>query len=164
MFVENYRLDSMIGGQVQSAIPYPKISDEDWQKWKAFLPVKSVPFCKKLLLHKKKTFLKTVYGIPPDVCDEMVRGTSYFEEIEIWGKREIYKDPIAVGITENGARHLICRWGKDKLIPFESIKSRSWLYHLQNFGLILLATKEFWLSTLGAAIIGALYFGLLLHP
>jgi hypothetical protein len=42
MFVENYRLDAMIGGQAQTAIPYPKISDEDWQKWKAFLPVKSV--------------------------------------------------------------------------------------------------------------------------
>jgi hypothetical protein len=30
MFVENYRLDTMIGGQAQT-IPYPKI-DEDWQK------------------------------------------------------------------------------------------------------------------------------------
>ncbi len=111
----------MIGGQAQTAIPYPKISDEDWQKWKAFLPVKSVPFCK-------------------------------------------YKDPIALGITGNGERHLICRWGKDKLIPFESIKSRSWLYHVQNFGLILLASKEFWLSTVGAAVIGILYFAVLLHP
>jgi hypothetical protein len=69
-----------------------------------------------------------------------------------------------VGITENGERHLICRWGKDKLIPFESIKSRSWLYHLQNFGLVLLASKEFWLSTVGAVGIGILYLGLLLHP
>ena len=25
MFVENYRLDTMIGGQVQTVIPYPKI-------------------------------------------------------------------------------------------------------------------------------------------
>jgi len=164
MFVENYRLDSMIGGQVQSTIPYPRISDEDWQKWKAFLPVKSVPFCKKVLLDTRKTFLQAAYGIPFDVYHEMARGSSYFEEIEIWGKREIYKDPIAVGITNNGARHLICRWGKDKLIPFERIKSRSWLYHLQNFGLMLLATKEFWLSTVGAAIIGILYFGVLLHP
>jgi hypothetical protein len=29
MFVENYRLESMIGGQVQSTIPYPRISAED---------------------------------------------------------------------------------------------------------------------------------------
>jgi hypothetical protein len=69
-----------------------------------------------------------------------------------------------VGITGNGERHLICRWGKDKLIPFESIKSRSWLYHLQNFGVILLASKEFWLSAVGAAGMGILYFGLLLRP
>jgi hypothetical protein len=150
MFVENYRLDTMIGGQAQTTtIPYPKISDEDWQKWKAFLPVKSVPFCKKVLLGTRATFLQAVYGIPPDVSQEMVRGASYFEEIEVWGKREIHKDPIAVGITENGERH--------------RIKSRSWLYHLQNFGLILLASKEFWLSTVGAAGIGILYFGLLLH-
>ena len=58
MFVENYRLDTMIGGQAQTAIPYPKISDEDWQKWKAFLPVKSAPFCKKVLLNKKQSFLE----------------------------------------------------------------------------------------------------------
>ena len=31
MFVENYRLDLMIGGQAQSALPYPKISDKDWR-------------------------------------------------------------------------------------------------------------------------------------
>jgi len=164
MFVENYRLDTMIGGQAQTAIPYPKISNEDWQKWKAFLPVKSGPFCKKVLLDASEIFLQAAYGIPFDVYHEMVRGSGYFEEIEVWGKREVYKDPIAVGITGNVERYLICRWGKDKLIPFESIKSRSWLYHLQNFGLILLASKEFWLSTVGAALIGILYIGLLLHP
>ena len=73
----------------------------------------------------------------------MVRGAGYFEEIEVWGKREIRKDPIAVGITENGERHLICRWGMDKLIPFERIKSRSWIYQIQNFGVNLLASERF---------------------
>jgi hypothetical protein len=29
MFVENFRLDTMIGGQAQTVIPYPKISNED---------------------------------------------------------------------------------------------------------------------------------------
>jgi hypothetical protein len=29
MFVENYRLDTMIGGQAQTAIPYPKISEAE---------------------------------------------------------------------------------------------------------------------------------------
>jgi len=163
MFVENHRLDTMIGGQAQTAIPYPKISDEDWQKWKAFLPVKSVPFCKKVLLHKRKTFLQAAYGIPFDVYHEMVRGAGYFEEIEIWGKREIRKDPIAVGITENGERHLICRWGLDKLIPFERIKNRSWIYQVQNFGVNLLSSENFWFSTVVATLFGIGYIALWLN-
>src|SRR4029450_7755026 len=160
MFVENYRLDAMIGGQAQTTtIPYPKISDEDWHAWKAFLPVKSVPFCKKLLLNTRKAVLQAVYGIPFDVYHEMVRGANYFEEIEVWGKREIHKDPIAVGITGNGERHLICRWGMDKLIPFEIAKSRSWLYHIENFGVLLLTSKKFWLSTAAATLLAMTYIG-----
>ncbi|HEY6368363.1 MAG TPA: hypothetical protein VI585_26565, partial [Candidatus Binatia bacterium] len=50
MFVENYRLDTMIGGQAQTVIPYPRISDKDWSKWKAFLSVKSALLSKKVLL------------------------------------------------------------------------------------------------------------------
>jgi hypothetical protein len=153
MFVENYRLDTMIGGQAQTVIPYPKISVEDWQAWKAFLPVKSIPFCKKELLHNKNNFLHIAYGIPPDVCREMRRGANYFQEIEIWGKREIRKDPIAVGLSENGDRYLICRWGMDKLIPFETIKSRSWLYHIQNSVVMLLTSEKFWLTGAAAALL-----------
>lgn len=158
MFVENYRLDTLIGGQAQTTIPYPKISDEDWQKWKAFLPVKSVSFCKKVLLDARETSLHSGYGIPFDVYHEMVRGSDYFEEVEIWGKREIYKDPIAVGLG-NGERYLICRWGMDKLIPFEKIKSRSWRYHIQNFGVIVLSSEKFWLGTAAVAILGIVYIG-----
>ena len=157
MFVENYRLDTMIGGQAQTAIPYPKISDADWQKWKAFLPVKSAPFCKKVLLNKKQSFLEAAYGIPFDVSHEMVRGASYFEEIEVWGKREISKDPIAVGITENGSRHLICRWGMDSLIPFERIKSRSWIYQIQNLGVTLVTSESFWLRFAVASLLAMGY-------
>jgi len=163
MFVENYRLDTMIGGQAQTAIPYPRISDEDWQKWKAFLPVKSVPFCKKVLLHKKQSFLEAAYGIPFDVYHEMIRGAGYFEEIEVWGKREISKDPIAVGIAETGERHLICRWRMDKLIPFERIKSRSWLYHIQNLGVSLVTSETFWLSFAVAVLLGIGYIGAFLN-
>ena len=159
MFVENYRLDTMIGGQAQTAIPYPKISDEDWQKWKAFLPVKSASFCKKVLLNKKQSFLEAAYGIPFDVSHEMVQGANYFEEIEVWGKREINKDPIAVGITENGSRHLISRWGMDKLIPFERIKSRSWIYQIQNFGVALVTSESFWLSFMVAILLAIGYIG-----
>ena len=157
MFVENYRLDAMIGGQAQTVIPYPKISDEDWRKWKAFLPVRSELLCKTVLLHKSKTFVETVYGIPRDVCDEMVRGAGHFEEIEVWGKREIRKDPVAVGLTGNGERYLICRWGMDKLVPFEKIKSRSWLYHIQNFGVMLLTSEKFWLSGAAVTIFAIVY-------
>ena len=159
MFVENYRLDTMIGGQAQSVIPYPKISDEDWQKWKAFLPVKSVLLYKKVLLHNSKNLLYTAYGIPPDSCHEIVRGAGHFEEIEVWGKREIRKDPIAVGLTGNGERYLICRWGMDKLIPFERIKSRSWLYHIQNFGVALVTSESFWLSFMVAILLAIGYIG-----
>jgi hypothetical protein len=154
MFVENYRLDTMIGGQAQSVIPYPKISKEDWHIWKAFLPVKSATFSKKVLLRETKTSLLTSYRIPFAVYHEMVRGANYFEDIEVWGKRESYKDPIAVGIAENGDRHLICRWGIDKLIPFDSIKNRSWLYRIHNFGVNLLTSEMFWLTGAAVAVFG----------
>jgi len=163
MFVENYRLDTMIGGQAQSTIPYPKISDEDWPKWKAFLPVRSSQFCKELLLHKSKSFIQIAYGIPQDVCDELVRGANYFKEVEVWGKREIRKDPIAVGITESGSRYLICRWGMDRLIPFERIKNRSWLYHIQNFSVTLITSEIFWLSFVVAVMLGIGYIGAFLN-
>jgi hypothetical protein len=159
MFVENYRLDTMIGGQIQTVIPYPKISGEDWRKWKAFLPVKSILFSKKVLLHKTETSLRTAYGIPFDVYHEMIRGANYFEDMEVWGKREIHKDPIAVGIAKNGDRHLICRWGMDKLISFERMKSRSWLYHIQNFGVALVTSESFWLSFMVAILLAIGYIG-----
>ena len=54
MFVENYRLDTMIGGQAQTVIPYPKISEEDWHIWKAFLPVKSAPFRQESIASRDK--------------------------------------------------------------------------------------------------------------
>jgi hypothetical protein len=159
MFIENYRVDAMIGGQAQTMIPYPKISDEDWQKWKAFLPVKSLLFSKKELLRKPETFFETAYGIPAGVCQEMVRGAGHFEEIEIWGKREIRKDPIAVGLCKNGNRYLLCRWGIDKLIPFEKIRTRSWLYHIQNLAVVILASEKFWISTIAAMIFAIAYVG-----
>ena len=37
------------------------------------------------------------------------------------GKREIEKDPIAVGHQGND-RYLIARWGMEELVPFEVIK------------------------------------------
>ena len=87
----------------------------------------------------------------------------WFEQLDIsrtsrFGASEKdQKDPIAVGIAENGDRHLISRWGMDKLIPFERIKSRSWLYHLQNFGVNLLTSEMFWLTGAAATIFGIVY-------
>jgi hypothetical protein len=159
MFVENYRLDTMIGGQAQTVIPYPKISDEDWPKWKAFLPVKSALLSKTVLLNNPASFLHTAFRIPSDACHELVRGADYFEAIEIWRKREIRKDPIAVGLTGNGERYLICRWGMDRLIPFETIKSRSWLYHMENFGVLLVTSEHFWLVAVGAMIVAIARIG-----
>ena len=157
MFVEKYQLDTMIGGQAQSMIPYPKISDEDWLKWKAFLPVKSELICKKELFAKPKEVLHASYGIPTDVSQEMTQGARYFDEIEVWGKRRISQDPIAVGLTGNGERYLICRWGMDKLIPVEKIKSRSWMYHIQNFGVTLLTSATFWLGGAAATLFAMSY-------
>lgn len=112
------------------------------------------------MLRKPETFFETAYGIPAGVCQEMVRGAGHFEEIEIWGKREIRKDPIAVGLCKNGNRYLLCRWGIDKLIPFEEIRKRSWLYHIQNFGVVILASERFWISTIAATIFAIAYVGM----
>jgi hypothetical protein len=163
MFIENYRQDNMIGGQAQNSIPYPKISDEDWEAWKAFLPVKSAPFCKKVLVQQGKSLLRASYGIPFSVYHKILPAANYFEEIEVWGKREIWKDPIAVGITDSGDRHLICRWGMDKLIPFETIKSRSWMYQIENFGVNLVASGHFWFATVTGTLFAIGYLALWLN-
>jgi hypothetical protein len=48
----------------------------------------------------------------------------------------------------------------DKLIPFERIKRRSWLYQLQNFGVVLLTSENFWFGTAVAALFGIGYIAL----
>ena len=52
------------------------------------------------------------FSKPLNVSDEMIRGAGYFEEIEIWGKREIRKDPIAVGITQDRESVISCAVGE----------------------------------------------------
>jgi hypothetical protein len=59
--------------------------------------------------------------MPYQVAREVHKAAQYFDEIEVWGKREVYKDPIAIGLY-GGERYLIARWGMDKLVPFETIK------------------------------------------
>jgi hypothetical protein len=94
MFVENYRLDTMMGGRAQNVIPYPKISDPDWQRWKAFLPVKSVVLTKKSFRHDTKNFLHTAYGIPPDVCREIVRGAGILTRSRFGASVRYAKTPL----------------------------------------------------------------------
>jgi hypothetical protein len=61
--------------------------------WTAFLPVRT------------------------EIDEKFLRGAT----VEVWGKREIEKDPIAVGYQAND-RYLIARWGMEALVPFEVIK------------------------------------------
>jgi hypothetical protein len=65
MFVENYRLDTLVGGQAQPVIPYAKISDDDWPKWKAFLPVKSEVISKKELFGRQRLSFKPLMVFHP---------------------------------------------------------------------------------------------------
>jgi hypothetical protein len=48
----------------------------------------------------------------------------------------------------------------DKLIPFERIKSRFWLYHIQNFGVMLLTSEKFWLGGATATLLALAQIGM----
>ena len=142
MFVENYRLeDPPLGGgtgHTNEAIPYPTISDEDWKVWTAFLPVRTEIDEEFLTGANPLLYAQT---LPPKVRDELKRANRFFDRVEVWGKHEIEKDPIAVGYRGND-RYLIARWGMEKLIPFEAIKKSMPLmvaYRYAISGLALLA-------------------------
>ena len=135
MFVENYRLEEppLGGGRglTNEAIPYPTISDEDWKVWTAFLPVRT---------EIDETFLSGAspqlyeQTLPPKVREELQRANRFFDRVEVWGKREIEKDPIAVGYQGND-RYLIARWGMEKLVPFEIIKKSLPLILAYKYGI-----------------------------
>jgi len=142
MFIENYRLeDPPLGGgtgHTNEAIPYPAISDEDWKVWTAFLPLRTEIDENFLTGASPLLYAQT---LPPKVRDELKRANRFFDRVEVWGKREIEKDPIAVGYRGND-RYLIARWGMEKLIPFEAIKKSMPLmlaYRYAISGLALLA-------------------------
>ena len=142
MFVENYRLeDPPLGGgtgHTNQAIPYPAISDEDWRVWTDFLPVRTEIDEEFLSGASPLMYAQT---LPPKVRDELKRANRFFDRVEVWGKREIEKDPIAVGYRGND-RYLIARWGMEKLIPFAAIKKSMPLmlaYRYAISGLALLA-------------------------
>jgi hypothetical protein len=60
-------------------------------------------------------------GIPYAVTEEIQKASQFFDKVEVWRKRAVEKDPIAVGLLGD-ERYLIARWGTEKLIPFETIK------------------------------------------
>jgi hypothetical protein len=135
MFVENYRLEEppLGGGRglTNEAFPYPTISDEDWKVWTAFLPVRT---------EIDETFLSGAsprlyeQTLPPKVREELQRANRFFDRVEVWGKREIEKDPIAVGYQGND-RYLVARWGMEELVPFELIKKSMPLILAHKYGI-----------------------------
>jgi hypothetical protein len=141
MFVENYRLEEPpLGGgtaHINETIPYPRISDEDWKVWTTFLPVRT---------EISENFLRDANSLlyaetlPSKVRHELRSANRFFDGVEVWGKRRIEKDPIAVGYQGND-RYLIARWGMEKLVPFEAIKKSmplilAWKYSIGALGLL----------------------------
>ena len=134
MFVETYRLEPQpLGGECglnSEAIPYPKISDEDWKVWTAFLPVRTEIDEKFLRGASPMLYAQT---LPRKVRDEIQRGNRFFDRVEVWGRHEVEKDPIAVGYHAN-SRYLIARWGMEELLPFEVIKKSMPLMLICKYG------------------------------
>ena len=74
MFVENYRrenAESIMAGAEARAMPYPRISDEDWRVWTAFLPIRSHNLDKTAASKFSTTSLDE--GIPLQVAVEVER-------------------------------------------------------------------------------------------
>jgi hypothetical protein len=124
MFVETYRFEEpLLGGGSRlgnDRIPYPRISDSDWKIWTAALPIRTEIDTKFLDGTSPQLYRET---LPRKVRDELRMANSFFDRVEVWGKREVEKDPIAVGY-QGGDRYLVVRWGMEKLIPFGLLAKR----------------------------------------
>jgi hypothetical protein len=142
MFVENYRrenAESIMAGAEARAMPYPRISDEDWRVWTTFLPIRSHNLDKTAASKFSTTSLDE--GIPLQVAVEVQKSSQHFDRVEVWRKNQIEKDPIAVGVLGQ-ERFLIARWGMEKLIPFEAIKKSmplvlAWKYATSPLGVLV---------------------------
>jgi hypothetical protein len=135
MFVEHYRQENsesiMAGGA--RAIPYPKIAEEDWRVWRMFVPHRTQSFDGAAALRLSPQSLQISHNLPYSVATEVKRAAEYFDKIEVWRKREVTKDPIAVGVL-GAERYLIARWGMEKLLPFDRIKKRMALVLAWKYG------------------------------
>jgi hypothetical protein len=142
MFVENYRrenAESIMAGSEARAMPYPRISDDDWRVWATFLPVRSHKLDRLAASKFSTTALDD--GVPLPIGFEIQKASQHFDRVEIWRKNQIEKDPIAVGILGQ-ERFLIARWGSEKLIPFETIKKSmplilAWKYATSPVGVFV---------------------------
>jgi len=105
-----------------------------------------------VITHRSTERSGSGYGIPYDIGTEIERASRYFDRIDVWGKHDPAKDPIAVGLYGTD-RYLIARWGMEKLIPFEQIKQstslvRAWKYATGPVGAFLAG-----LSVLGLCLL-----------
>jgi hypothetical protein len=143
MFVENYRRkdgESIMAGGDATPIPYPKLSAEDWRVWKTFLPVRSQNVDKVAASNLSARSLYFSERIPYEVTEEIRKASQHFDSVEVWRKRVVDKDPIAVGVLGED-RYLIARWGMEKLIPFATIKKSmplilGWKYATHPAGIL----------------------------
>ena len=74
------------------------------------------------------------------MTEEIQRASQHFDTVEVWRKRVVDKDPIAVGLLGED-RYLIARWGMEKLIPFATIKKSmplilGWKYATHPAGIL----------------------------
>lgn len=124
MFIENYykeSAESIMGIGEVKPIPYPRISEDDWRVWCTILPFRIQQFDRPAAATLTSDRMRPFYRIPYDIGTEIERASRYFDRIEVWGKHDPAKDPIAVGLYGTD-RYLIARWGLEKFIPFEQIK------------------------------------------
>ena len=87
MFVENYRrenAESIMAGSEARAMPYPRISDEDWRVWTTFLPVRSHSLDRLAASSFSTTALDD--GVPLQVGFEIQKASRHFDKVEIWRK------------------------------------------------------------------------------
>ena len=142
MFIESYEFRTpTVGGNIShtssEAIPYPAISDGDWEVWTTYLPVRTEIEPEFLA---GRGLLAYAHTLPSKVRDDLQRANRYFDKVEVWGHRQIEKDPIAVGYRKN-TRYLIARWGMAELLPFPRMKKymplmRAHDYAIRNFPIV----------------------------
>src|ERR1043166_1247884 len=114
MYSESYALRSgaLLGEAEQtSAELYPKISTEDWEVWKYFLPVRSHALDRSAVHNLVHMFSPaTSGGIPYTIAREIYRASERFDKIEVWRAHDVEKDPIAVGRSEEHTSELQSRF------------------------------------------------------